>query len=200
MEISAVILAGGASTRMGRDKAWLPCDGQTLLERQAGLARKLRPRELFISGRADANYSAFGLPVLPDATPGLGPLPGILAALKASTAPLVLVLAVDLPLMQSEILESLLARCDEWTGVVPSVDRRLESLAAFYPTAAASVASRMLKHGMRSMRAFVENCRRLDLIRVHHVSECSWHCFADWNRPAPPVLQPNRNTTGPDAC
>ncbi|MBL9139016.1 MAG: molybdenum cofactor guanylyltransferase [Verrucomicrobiales bacterium] len=190
MNFSAVILAGGPSTRMGRDKAWLPCDGQTLLERQAGLARTLQPRELFVSGRADANYSAFGLPVLPDATPGMGPLPGILAALKSSTAPLVLALAVDLPFMQPEVLEILLARCDEWTGVVPAVDRRLESLAAFYPTAAASVASRMLKHGMRSMRAFVENCRRLKLVRVHHVSQCSWPCFADWNRPASTISPP----------
>ncbi len=51
MNFSAVILAGGQSRRMGRDKAWLKRDGKTLLERQVELVRFLGVTEIFISGR-----------------------------------------------------------------------------------------------------------------------------------------------------
>jgi molybdopterin-guanine dinucleotide biosynthesis protein A len=59
-ELSAVIAAGGDSSRMGRDKAWLPLDGRPLLVRQIALARSPGPAEVFISGRADTDYATFG--------------------------------------------------------------------------------------------------------------------------------------------
>jgi molybdopterin-guanine dinucleotide biosynthesis protein A len=52
MNFSAVILAGGQSRRIGRDKAWLPVDGQPLLLRPIDLVRQLEPLEVFISGTA----------------------------------------------------------------------------------------------------------------------------------------------------
>ncbi|HEY5345385.1 MAG TPA: NTP transferase domain-containing protein, partial [Verrucomicrobiae bacterium] len=59
MNFSAVILAGGKSSRMGRDKAFLEIGGTTLLARQIGLARELGAAEIFISGRAETDYSKF---------------------------------------------------------------------------------------------------------------------------------------------
>ena len=85
MIFSAVILAGGKSLRMGRDKAWLEIEGQTLLARQIALARETGAAEIFISGRADADYSAFGCPVLQDGFPDAVPLAGIERALDASS-------------------------------------------------------------------------------------------------------------------
>src|SRR5258705_13766374 len=88
MNFSAVILAGGKSSRMGRDKAWLEAGGQSLLARQIGLVRELGAAEVFISGRADADYSEFGCRVLQDKFPDAGPLAGIERALDATTSPL----------------------------------------------------------------------------------------------------------------
>ncbi|HWQ90844.1 MAG TPA: molybdenum cofactor guanylyltransferase, partial [Clostridia bacterium] len=130
LDFSAVVLAGGASLRMGRDKAWLPAGRETFLERSLNLCRSLHPREVFISGRPGEDYSAFPYSVLLDLEPGNGPLGGIERALQAATAPLVLVLAVDLPLMTTPFLSSLLAHCDRLTGCVPRHDDRLEPLAA----------------------------------------------------------------------
>src|SRR5258706_11754457 len=104
MNFSAVILAGGRSSRMGRDKAWLEVGGQTLLARQIGLVREMGATEIFISGRADADYSAFRCPILQDKFLGAGPLAGIERALDAAQSPLLLVLAVDLPEMKAECL------------------------------------------------------------------------------------------------
>lgn len=133
MNFSAVILAGGKSSRMGRDKAWLEIAGQTLLARQIGLAQELGAVEIFISGRADVDYSTFGWRVLQDRFSEAGPLAGIERALDTTTAPMLLVLAVDLPEMSPEFLRTLAKNCSEDHGVIPCVNGRIEPLAAFYP-------------------------------------------------------------------
>lgn len=181
MKFSSVILAGGKSTRMGRDKAWLPLDGQPLLARQIAVVRKLGPAELLISGRADTDYSSLGYTVLGDAFRDAGPLAGIAAGLEAATAPLVLVLAVDMPEMTSCALRQLVMCCGEGTGVVPRVGHRLEPLAALYPTAAVPLALDLLQRQLRAVRTFAEHCKQAGLVAVHDVAEADWKCFANWN-------------------
>ena len=97
MTFSAVILAGGESRRMGRDKAWVEVGGESLIARALVLVRELGLPEVFISGRAGTDYSSMRYPVLFDLEPGCGPLGGIERALQAANSPLLLVLAVDLP-------------------------------------------------------------------------------------------------------
>jgi len=136
MNFSAVILAGGQSSRMGRDKAWIEVDGQLLLARQVKLLRDLGAGEVFISGRAGVDYAAFGGRVLMDRHPGAGPLAGIEAALEVSVLPQLLVLAVDMPHMSADVLRQLVGQCTETTGVIPRVAGAIEPLAAVYPKAA----------------------------------------------------------------
>ena len=85
MNFSAVILAGGKSSRMGRDKAFLSISGKTMLARQIETVRAAGAAEIFISGRAETNYSEFGCRVLVDKFHNAGPLAGIEAALAAAT-------------------------------------------------------------------------------------------------------------------
>src|SRR5215471_18172273 len=99
MNLSAVILAGGESSRMGRDKAWVELDGQPLLEHALMTVRSSGISEIFISGRAGTDYSRLRCPVLLDRESGSGPLAGIERALETTQAALTLVLAVDLPRM-----------------------------------------------------------------------------------------------------
>src|SRR5689334_8147321 len=93
MNLSAVILAGGESRRMGKDKAWLEVGGQPLLARALSTVRRAGIKEIFISGRSGTDYSVLRCPVLFDREPGCGPLSGIERALEVASAPLVLVLA-----------------------------------------------------------------------------------------------------------
>ena len=169
---------------MGCDKAWLPLDGQPLLARQIALVRELAPADLFISGRADTDYTSLGCPVLTDEFADAGPLAGIAAGLKATSAPLVLVLAVDMPDMTSATLRQLLRQCTSGTGVVLRVNRRLEPLAAFYPKAAAPLAVDLLRRQLRAVRTFAEQCKQAGLVALHDVEATDWKCFANWNSPA----------------
>jgi len=188
---SAVILAGGNSSRMGRDKAWLEVDGQRLLARQLDRVRAAGAAEVFISGRADTNYSEFSGQVVRDQFAGAGPLAGIERALAATTSPLLLVLAVDLAAMGADFLRRLMARCPPQVGVVPRVNGRLEPLAAIYPKSAHALARAQLENGKFAVRDFAERCGQLGFSRFIELPARESPHFANWNSPA--ELKPGTN-------
>lgn len=184
MDLSAVILAGGASTRMGRDKAWLEWEGRPLLAHAVERVRGLAVTEIFISGRVGVDYSALKCPVLQDLEFGMGPLGGIERALQACRSQLLLVLAVDLPRMTTHLLEQLRERCDRLTGVVPRLRGELEPLAAIYPKRCHAFAVAALTKGCPAARDFAEACLRERAVRTFPVPTAHAGCFANWNRPA----------------
>jgi len=183
MRFSAVILAGGRSSRMQRDKAFLPCRGTTLLTRQVGLIRELAAAEIFISGRADADYGALGLPVLLDHFTDLGPLAGVERALGEAHSPLLLVLAVDLPDMTADFLRGLMARCRAGSGVVPRTRQGLEPLAAFYPQAMQPIATAMLHEARAAMTEFVRRGVQGGLVDEWACPSADEAWFRNWNEP-----------------
>jgi molybdenum cofactor guanylyltransferase len=183
MELSAVILAGGESKRMGRDKAWVELEGKPLLAHAVDKVRRLGVAELFISGRAGTDYSALTCPVLLDRIAGRGPLGGIERALGECRSPLLLVLAVDLPQMTTAFLERLVAHCDPVTGVVPERAGHLEPLAAIYPQRCHALAAEFLASSRHAVWAFAAACREQSGVRLWSVSGQDAECFANWNSP-----------------
>lgn len=190
MNFSAVILAGGQSSRMGRDKAALTLAGETLLERQLKLMHVVGAAEVFISAREGTDYSRFGCPVLTDNFPQAGPLAGIESALQVCRHPLLLVLAVDMPQLTSEVLATLAQRSDRGLGVIPRIAGHAEPLAAFYPKVAAALAARLL--GMPGAEAgsaspgagiFAAKCVTEGWARYQNLPDDFAPCFKSWNAP-----------------
>lgn len=101
-----MVLAGGKSRRLGRDKAAVELDGCPMLARMVSLARRFCPR-VAVSGR-DPSPLVTGVPWFLDEEPGLGPIGGIVTALERYATPC-LVLSCDLPLLDEETLERLMA-------------------------------------------------------------------------------------------
>ena len=184
VELSAVVLAGGESRRMGRDKAWLETGGQPLIRLAVEKVRSLGIREIFISGRPGEDYSALRCPVLLDLEPGFGPLGGLERGLHACASPFLLVLAVDLPRMTTLFLRKILARCDRLTGVVPRLGSELEPLAAIYPKRCHAFAFQALVGFHRAARDFAAACLRERAVRALPVATADVRCFANWNTPA----------------
>jgi len=184
MKLGAVILAGGQSTRMGRDKAWLEANGQSLILRAASTIRALGIKELFVSGRAGVDYSSLGCPVLLDLDPGLGPLAGIERALEALEAALLLVLAVDLPGMTTPFLRKLTTRCTPLTGAVPMLGGDLEPLAAVYPKRCHAIAVDCITQGRRAAKDFALASLKEKAVRPFVVAPSDAPCFANWNCPS----------------
>ncbi len=182
MIFDAVILAGGKSSRMGRDKAFVEVSGQSLLARQIALVREVGAGEVFISGRAGVDYSTFGCRVLLDNFPDAGPLSGIERALDVCTTPLVLVLAVDMPAMNAAMLGRLLASCTTVRGVIPRTKDGIEPLAAIYPKAALNTLKRELQQGRApGVRWLAEECVAAGLAQFVDVSDADAGCFASAN-------------------
>ncbi len=184
MNLAAVILAGGESRRMGHDKAWLEFNGEPLVARALSLVRRIGIDELFISGRAGVDYSRLGCPVLFDAEPGGGPLGGIQRALETARAPLLLVLAVDLPHMTAEFLRKLVAMCEPPAGVVPRLGGRFEPLAAIYPQRSLAIARGCWLNGRRAVRDFAAACLSEGVVRTFDIAAEEAGCFENWNTPA----------------
>ncbi len=136
MNISAVLLAGGESRRMGRDKATLAFRGKPLWQIQLDLLRKLQPAEILVSARTDPAWRPFDVRFVPDAQPSRGPLSGLAAALTATKTTHLLALAIDMPLMTAEHLQFLCGQIEPGRGVLPLIGQRAEPLAAIYPAEA----------------------------------------------------------------
>ena len=184
MNLSAVILAGGESRRMGQDKAWLKVGGESLLARAVSTVRDSGIEEMFISGHAGGDYSSLRCPVLFDRELGCGPLSGIERALEAASAPLLLVLAVDLPNMTSAFLRKLAGRCDPLTGAVPRLKGQLEPLAAVYPKRCRFIALECLLKCRHAVRDFADACLREHAVKTFAVPRTDIGCFENWNSPA----------------
>jgi len=146
-DLTAFVLAGGKSTRMGTDKAFLRWREGTLLDHILDLARELTPNVRIVADRK--KFDRYGAVVIEDIYPGCGPLGGIHAALSATASEWNLLLAVDLPLVSHPLLAYLVARAQESdaTVTVPKVGGGLQPLCAVYRRAFAEVAKRSLETG-----------------------------------------------------
>jgi molybdenum cofactor guanylyltransferase len=133
MNMSAVLLAGGESRRMGRDKATLQFRGRPLWQIQFELLRKLQPSEIFISARTDPSWRPEDVRFVADIPPSRGPLSGLAACLAQMHTTHLLALAIDMPFMTEDFLLSLCDYIEPGCGVVPKIDNRAEPLTAIYP-------------------------------------------------------------------
>src|SRR5664280_3682185 len=145
-DVTAFILAGGRSSRMGTDKALLPLGRQTLLERALHTAAMVA-NTVFIAGPRE-RYARYGN-VVEDVFPDCGPLGGIHAALWVTQTELNLMLSVDTPLMGPDFLAWLLeqARASSELIVVPEALGGLQPLGAVYRRPLRAVAEQALKRG-----------------------------------------------------
>ncbi len=151
-DLSAFVLAGGQSTRMGEDKAFLTLGGRTLLVRALELAKSVA-REVYIVGEA-AKFASFGM-VVEDVYRQHGPLAGIHAALVHSTAELNLMLAVDLPFVEAGFLLYLVSQAHACKAAVtvPQVAGRWQPLCAVYRREFREIADKSLREGKNKIDA-----------------------------------------------
>ncbi|HTT25064.1 MAG TPA: molybdenum cofactor guanylyltransferase [Candidatus Sulfotelmatobacter sp.] len=146
-DVSTFILAGGKSTRMGSDKAFLQLNGRTLLARMLEAARSLTSNVRIVGDQS--KYEAFAS-VVEDVFPGCGPLGGIHAALRSSTTDLNVILAVDTPFVSLALLQFLVSRARNSPGslvIVAQVNGGLQPLCAVYRRQFADAAEEALGAG-----------------------------------------------------
>lgn len=148
-EIAAIVLVGGASSRMGADKASLVVDGEAMADRVVRVLEQCGITEVVVAG-TDA---------VPDAVPGRsGPLAGVVGGWRAlrsrgSAAEVVAVLACDLPSLSATVVQALVEHCGHVShGVVAHDGERPQPLIAAYRSNALDAMERAFEAGERSIR------------------------------------------------
>jgi molybdopterin-guanine dinucleotide biosynthesis protein A len=144
---AAFVLAGGQSTRMGADKAFVQLEGCTLLAHALALAKSVTS-DVRIVGSPE-KFAAFG-EVVEDEFPQHGPLAGIHAALRASSSEVNLMLAVDMPFVEVPFLEYLFQEAARHESVMVTIPRAAggwQTLCAVYRKPFADLAEQALRQG-----------------------------------------------------
>lgn len=139
--ISAAVLTGGKSLRMGTDKALLEVGDQTILGRTLNVLGTLADDVLIVGEREE--YHAFSAPVVADAFPVTGPLGGIATALMHARNSHVIVVGCDMPFLSRDLLAAMARLPRDFDVLVPlRADRsgkRYEPLHAIYSVQCLSV-------------------------------------------------------------
>jgi len=156
--VAGIVLAGGLSSRMGRNKAFLKLNSLTVIEQTLERLGKVA-QEIIIATNNPEEYSFLGLRVVRDALPHQGPLGGILAGLKASAHPINLVVACDMPFLKPELLEFMLGFTDKFDVVVPKSKRGIEPLHAVYSTMCSDPIAESLRSGDWQVVSFFPKVR-----------------------------------------
>jgi molybdopterin-guanine dinucleotide biosynthesis protein A len=181
MNISAVLLAGGESRRMGRDKATLLVHAKPLWQIQLELLQKLEPTEIFVSARTDPVWRPADVQLVADDLPSRGPLSGLAASLTQMRAQHLLALAIDMPFMTEEYLTFLCSQIEPGRGVIAKIDDRFEPLAAIYPHEALPNFQIALSGTDFSMQTLADRLAAEEKLRVISVTSQERNLFTNVN-------------------
>ncbi len=163
MSVSAAIMAGGKSKRMGQDKAWIELDGEPLITRVASVLAQVADEVIVVAN--EPRYASLGLRVVHDKYPEGGALGGIATGVAAATHDTVLVAACDMPFLSAAMWRLLLGHAGEADVVIPRVGGEYETLHALYTKACLPHMARALAENRLRVIAF------FDQVRVQAIDE-----------------------------
>jgi molybdopterin-guanine dinucleotide biosynthesis protein A len=129
--IPGIILAGGKSSRYGRNKALIEMNGIRLIERVIGVMEPVF-EHLIIITNTPQEYAYLQLPTYEDLIKGLGPLGGIFTGLEAISDEVGFFVACDMPFLNSELIRHMVETREDFDAVVPRIDWKIETLHAIY--------------------------------------------------------------------
>ncbi|KWX77873.1 molybdenum cofactor guanylyltransferase [Paenibacillus jilunlii] len=199
-QFTGILLSGGYSRRMGRDKALLDLEGRPVIARLADELSKVAAGPVIACGEQEREeYRFLGLPQVPDLYPGCGPLAGLHAALHQSPTEWSVVAACDLPFASAEFMRYMMSAVagpsrdltPDYTGgglqidaaVPESVTGRVQPLLGLYHKRVLPV----LEQALHGRRFKVMEC--LDALEVLYIPEA---CFT--GGPSGPSPLYNMNT------
>jgi molybdenum cofactor guanylyltransferase len=155
MQAGAIILAGGKSSRMGKNKALLPIEGVSNIERIKNSLTEIFDDILIVANDVDA-YQFLNLPVVSDKVKDKGPLAGIQAGLLAAKHETNLFIACDMPFISPQIAKQLLKYSEGYDAAVPVIDGKQHPLFAVYK---------------KCVLPTIDNCLQTNQLRIKHLIE-----------------------------
>jgi molybdenum cofactor guanylyltransferase len=164
MKVGAVILAGGKSSRMGQNKALLPINGLSNIERIKNKISEVFEDILLVANDREI-YEFLHLPIVEDKVKEKGPLAGIQAGLLAAKHDANVFIACDMPFVAVEIANKLIEESEGYDVVIPVVAGKHQPLFAIYKKSILPVLEACLLNDQLRIKHL------LDQVKVNYVSE-----------------------------
>ncbi|MEI6891859.1 MAG: molybdenum cofactor guanylyltransferase [Pontiella sp.] len=161
-EATAIVLSGGGSQRMGKDKAIIPIQGQPLL---SSVVNQLRPHfeTVMVSG-SPQKYAFSNCLVIEDLEPDRGPLMGLLSALKQSTHELNFVTTCDVPDIHLPFVRKMIAEIGDADAIVPLLQgAKKQPLFAVYKKSILPTLEKLLAEGKQAVHALLDELNVIDV-------------------------------------
>ncbi|TGE33782.1 molybdenum cofactor guanylyltransferase [Desulfosporosinus sp. Sb-LF] len=172
MNATGILLAGGKSSRMNKDKAFLELEGKPLVERSLTVLQGVFA-EVLISSNKPELYAGYEVPVILDEILGRGPLEGLYQGLKAATYDKVFFVACDMPFLEVDPIRFLAKWIPEYDVVVPRLQFGLHPLHAFYHRRCLPAIKNNLEAGCLKIIDFYQACS------VKYVGETELEAFSN---------------------
>lgn len=196
--VTAVVLAGGKSRRMGQDKRRLEVSGLSLLQRVLSALEPLFPIRVIVAADPEPWLEAFGLPVWTDIYPGLAALGGLYTALTHSKTEGVFVVAADMPSLEAKAIALVVERSAQVDVAMPSLSTGVQPMHAVYGKACLPVLEQMIKQGNLSIQDLLrEPSLRISLVEEVEVRAVDPHLLSFLNINTPADLEMARKLVGP---
>lgn len=157
--VTGVINAGGRSTRMGRDKAFLEIGGERLIDRAVRIFRALFAEVLIVTNTPEL-YRPLGLPMVADIFPGAGSLGGLYTGLSQAGRDYAFFAACDMPFLNPEFIRFMLAQRPGYDVVIPRTpEEGVHPLHAAYSKACLAPMERLIRAGRLKVIGFFPEVR-----------------------------------------
>jgi molybdenum cofactor guanylyltransferase len=156
MGTTAIILAGGQSSRMGTNKALLQLKGKTVIEGMVEKLENIVDNTIIVTNTFE-DYAFLHLPMIEDKRKGKGPLAGMEAGLAATQTERNLIVACDMPFISVELGKYLLSCLGEYQAAVPEISGQLHPLFAAYRKDVNEAVTQSLEEDQLRIRHFLHN-------------------------------------------
>ncbi|HWP98114.1 MAG TPA: molybdenum cofactor guanylyltransferase [Syntrophomonadaceae bacterium] len=162
LNVSGIVLSGGLSSRMGRDKTLITFNNETLIERVVREISKVAD-EIIIASNNTCKYGIPGTREVTDTYQGMGPLGGIHAGLMEAKYSLAFVVAADMPMFSADLAKHLLGKAAGYDVVVPEMNGKWEPLCAVYARQCLKCIDKFLRQGKRTVFSIYSELKVLNI-------------------------------------
>lgn len=159
--MNGYILAGGKSSRMGRDKGLMLFKGKSLIQYVIEQLKPAVNRVVLVAN--NSAYRDFGLEVIPDLIKDIGPAGGIYSALKHTDTRFNFILSCDMPFIKSEAIEFIIQNSSQWQITVPLYHQKIEPLCGVYTKECLTEWLGLIQHDIIRLQDMITYFRLLQL-------------------------------------
>jgi molybdopterin-guanine dinucleotide biosynthesis protein A len=172
MDVTAIILAGGKSSRMGEDKGLMLFENKPMIEHILKTVKPLVRDIIIISDNKE--YNQFGFPIFEDTIKEKGPLAGILTGLQQSSSDKNLILSCDTPFVTKELIRLVLSYSNDYDVVLPEKGNRSHQLIGTYNKSCATIIRKAIANDQLKIKLAIKDLN-VKIVDANHIDSRVFH-------------------------